>query len=78
MPRLAPDQLKHALNYPAEFVQYLLDLRDEQIALKVALRFTPDKPLEFAQEEATIHAKIMLLESLISANMNPNTRTPEI
>jgi hypothetical protein len=78
MPRLAPDQLKNALNYSAEFVQYLLDLRDEQIALKVALRFTPDKPLEFAQEEATIHAKIMLLESLISANMNPNTRTPEI
>lgn len=67
-----------ALNYSQEFVDYLVELRQEQIGFKVALRFTPDKPLEFAQEEATIHAKISLLDELIRANMNPNVNLPEI
>ena len=78
MPRLPPDALKAALSHSREFVMYLQDLLDEQVLLKVALRFTPDKPLEFAMEEATIHARITLLIDLLRDNMNPNTVTPEI
>lgn len=69
---------KQALNYTQEFVDYLTYLRKEQIDSKVALRFTPSDPLGFAQEEATIHAKISLLSELIRANMNPNVNLPEI
>lgn len=75
---MQPHQLKAALSYPAEFVTYLQTQLTDQINLKVSLRFTPDKPLEFAQHEAAIHAKIELFRALIDANMNPNTRTPEI
>lgn len=75
---LEPPQLERALNYSQEHLNYLAALRKEQVLNKVALRFTPDKPLEFAQVEATIHAKISLLDELIRANMNPNLIVPEI
>lgn len=71
-------RLKQALTYSQEFLDYLEELHKEQCRTKVALRFTPDKPLEFAQQEASIHAKISLLEDLIRANMNPNVNLPEI
>lgn len=71
-------QRRAALNYSAEFVMYLQEQLQIQIDMKVALRFTPDKPLEFAQQEAAIHAKIELYRGLIDANINPNTRTLEI
>jgi hypothetical protein len=67
-----------ALNYSQEFVDYLAQLHKEQVKLKVALRYTPDTPMEFAQNEANIHARIDLLSELIRANINPNVILPEI
>lgn len=73
-----PQTREQALTYSQAFLDYLAMLRKEQVLNKVALRYTPKDPLEFAQAEATIHAKIDLLNELIHANMNPNLTIPEI
>jgi len=53
------------------FLRYLHNLKVEVMRAKIDLRFNPEKPQNFLQEEATLVGQLQLLEEIL-ANTTPS------
>ena len=60
-----PEEEKEASILPPLFRLFLISTRGSIAIAKINLKYTPNEPLEFAQQEAFLAGKLELLNQLI-------------